>query len=1117
MPQIIYGRAHSRFDEMFFAAVKRAAEQGRVLVVVPDQFSFEMEKQLYRQLGAKLFNSIESAGIGKLCERIRRDLGGSDKSYADDTTRIIAMYRAQSKLGREGSTVSCARSLLKPQFVADTISLSSHFIKSGASPEAVMAAAQMSAAMSPRLRDMSVIYKAYLSELSEMGLADDVSEVARAAEMARQNGYFSGVTVFFDGFTGFSADQLRLIDAVIAQAADTVFSIMYDSMEGSSEIFAQTARTISRLETIAADHGKTLERIPAGGKLTQSAPLAHINREYFKYRKTRVEAGKSVRVGCASDIYEECDYICSEIVRLTRECGYRYNDIAVICGALSETADIFSAAAERYEIPSFVDMTSTALETLPSRYLLSILDAAVSREYRTEKLLRIVKSPLSPFFDYDANDLEEFCMTWNVEGEMWTQPFRPAGVKIKERIEENRRRLIEPIEEFRNAAKNAPAAAICEALFKLLETFKMSDGIYSQVRRLKLENETELEFLRSFKQVWLGMVNSVKTIHDTMGGTVITLRHFYELLRLTLGGLILSTPPQKADCVLIGDAERTRLSDVKVLFIMQANDGVFPRKVSSDSLLRDSDIKLLDKSGIELELSPVVQLDSERMALYSALTAPSERLYVTYSLLNATGDTVTPSQLPAALRGLFEDNVFLNITALPQDSFCTSYRTAFNSCLEHFKDNSQTAANVRASVMRDREYAGRLKSITEQAGQKTEQLTPETAEKLFFPDKVSLNSTCIKDYYNCAFMYFCKYGLGLKKPQKMDIDAMHFGLIVHYCLEKVMSVERDGRRVYDTDFPNLTDKQLRSLVDRFADEYVEEQMGGSFGKNSSFFDALSRLKQSVFHIVVNFRDEMKNSDFIPVAFEKQLYGKDGEALLSVEADGVTIDLHGIVDRADIYETDHGTWLRIVDYKSGKQSFSRSAIYNGLDLQMLIYLLALTSSNSGLSERELIPCGLNYFHTRYVAPAFNCGQVYGFEQSGELEEKIYLKRAGEYKPEGVMVPESEKMLNMAHNGIYTVFSYTKSGQPTSEAKRSSVTKNELQAMELFALGKVTEMAEGLKKGAISPDPLANGNKLPCTFCDFKALCKNANPREFRSVQDSDGELLTEELKKLSEGK
>ncbi len=1121
MPRIIYGRAHSRCDEMFFSSVRSAAEKGRVLVIVPDQYSFEMEKQLYRQLGAKLFNSIESAGIKKLCDRIRRDLGGSGKGYADDNTRIIAMYRAQSKLSKPGSAaISCARSLLKPQFVADTISLISEFNRAGAAPESVMAASQASPALSPRLHDMAVIYKAYLAELSEMGLSDDISEVSRAAEMAKQNGYFDGMTVFFDSFNGFSADQLELVDAVMKQAHDVVFSMIYDSMEGSAEVFAQTARTISRLEKTAAYHGMTIDLIPAGSdfsQISQTTPLAHINCEYFKYRRTRLESGDMVKVGCASDVYEESDYICSEIIRLTRECGFRYNEIAVICGALPETAGVISAAAQRYDIPYFVDMTASALDTLPSRYLLSILDAAVSRSLRTEKLLRIVKSPLSPFYDFDANDLEEFCMTWNVEGDMWLKPFKPAGIQVKERIEENRRRLIEPIEEFRAAAKNAPAADICEALFRLLDTFEMSDKIYSRIRALKLENETELEFMRSFKQVWLGMVGAVRTIYESMGDTVMTLRSFYELLRLMLGGMILSSPPQKADSILIGDAGRTRLSDIKVLFIMQANDGIFPRSVSSNSLLRDSDIKLLDKSGIELELSPTVQLDSERMTLYTALTAASNRLYVTYSLLGITGDNVTPSPLPSAIRGLFEDDIFVNISELPQDTFCTSYRTAYNSCLEHFKDNSVTAANIRASVCNKKEYAGKLQAIEDYAGQKTEQLTPDAAGKLFFPEKVSFNSTCINDYYKCPFMYYCKYGLGLRKPNKVEIDALYFGNIVHYCLEMVMSIEKDGERVYDKDFPLLTDKQLRGSVSRLADEYVEKEMGGSFGKTGSFFDALAGLKQSLFYIVCNFRDEMKNSGFIPVAFEHRINDPEGKALLSVEADGVTVDLHGIVDRADIYETDHGTWLRIVDYKSGRQQFDMSSIYNGLDLQMLIYLLALTSKNSGLSESELRPGGLNYFHTRYVEPAFNCGQVYNMEQTGELENKLCLTRAEKYKPDGVMDPGMTKALNMEHNGVYTVFSYTAKGDMTAAAKRRRVTEAELKAMELFALGKVNEMADSLRKGKISPDPILSGKNLPCGYCDFKALCKNASPLEYRAVQDTDAKLLKEELKKLSEQK
>lgn len=1128
MPKLIYGRAHSRRREIFFENVKAAARQGRVLVIVPDQYSFEMEKQLYRHLGAKLFNGIESAGITTLCERIRREFGGSDKSYADDGTRVIAMYRAQSRLRREGTAlVSCGKSLLKPQFVSDSIALISQLVRAGASPEAVMLSAETSSAGSPRLKDMSVIYKAYMDELKLMGLTDDLSEIARAADMARQNGYFKGKTVFFDNFTGFSADELKLVDAAAAQADDMVFSVLYDSVSGGSDVFAQTGRTISRLERIVADHGKKLEPVAAGGAAGQSRPLLHINNEYFSYspaklvledEPSKTDLKERVKVGTASDIYEECDYICAEIVRLTRECDYKYRDIAVITGALGDAADVISASAARYDIPYFVDRTSSALNTLPSRYLLSILDAAVSREYRTEKLMRIVKSPLSPFFDYDANDLEEFCMVWGVEGDMWLEPFTPGGdKKVKARIEENRRRLIDPIEQFRKSSKDAPAKEVCKALFTLLDSFKVSDRIYSQVRSLKLENETEVEFLRSFKQVWLGMVGAVKTIYEQMGDTVISLRSFYELLQLMLDSIVISSPPQKADCILIGDADRSRLSDVKVLFIMQANDGIFPRKVTRSGILRDGDIKLLEKNDIELELSPTVQLDSERIALYSAITAPSERLYVTYSLLNASGDAAVPSTLPPAICALFSEDITVNITQLPQDFFCTSYSTAFNSCLEHFKDNSQVAANVRESLSDNSYYSGKLSYITDYAGQKTEQLEEDTALRLFFPDNVALNSTCINDYYKCPFMYFCKYGLDLKTKQKVDMSALYFGNIVHYCLEMIMSVEKDGKRVYDTGFPRMTDKQIRDSISRFADDFVEREMGGSYGKTLTFRDALSRLKSSVAHMAMNFRDEMKDSQFLPAAFEYRLRDDDGEALLSVNIDGTKVALKGIVDRADIFHTDKGDWIRIVDYKSGKQKFSEERIYNGLDLQMIIYLLALTKGKTGLTDGELLPGGISYSHTRFVEPAFNCREVYDHEQAGDLGAELLLTRAKTYKPDGVM--DGSKVvrdaLNLDMSGVYTVFSFTSKGELSAEGKRSSLTREELKAMELFALDKVEDMGISLKNGSISPDPIEHKGSLPCSYCDYRALCKNALPLNPRKVQKSDATALREEIAEIVE--
>lgn len=1116
MPEIIYGRNHSRREELFFARIKESAQEGETLVIVPDQYSFEFDKRLYEYLGARLFNDVQTAGVSRLCDKICRSLGGRTLENADGNMKLIAMYRAQARLRSEGKIRFYRRSLLRPSFVTDCISLVSQLVRAGASPETVRIAAERTAIGGAKLFDIALIFSAYNEALSELGLRDSISETAQAAALAKEHRYFSGKRVFFDAFTNFSADELLLVGSVIGCCKKAVFSLICDECGDGSNPFAETVRTRRSIERISLDCNLKVKMTRADG-LDQTEPLAHINENLWKYKTVKQPSHGMVKVVSAADLYEESEYVCAEICRLVRG-GARYNDIAVICGGLEETAQILSGVAERYEIPYFIDLKRSALTSVPAKYLMSVLDAALTREYRTENILRIVKSPLSAIFDYDACDLEDFCIKWRVEGDMWKRPFKLNGQS--ERIDETRRRIIEPLERFRSACADATAGEMCSALFSLLDELEMSKQVYSAVRAASSENETELEISRGFKQVWLGIVGAVKTVYENMRGEKMSLRAFSELLRLMLDSIKISAPPQKSDCVRFAEAGRSRISGVKTLFIMQANDGVFPHGASVSGLLGENELAALTDLGAELDSSARIQLDGERMSVYLAVTSPSERLYVCYSEADRTGSMCVPSQLCGMVSALFEDDISLRAAELGQEFYCTSYRTAFYNYLEHSKDKSQENANVRQSLRNSPQYETRLEYVRSAAAARDESVSAETAKALFFPKDMNLSATRVSDYYKCPYSYFCKYGLRLSSPNTVDMTPQYTGNLVHSCLERVMSREENGKRVYNEEFTRLTDEQLFEMIDRRADEYVAEEMGGAFGKTLSFKYAIERLKKSVFSMAVNFREELKSSLFLPVAFEYDLTDKDGNSILAVQLGDTRIQLRGLVDRADIYHTDEGAWLRIVDYKTGRQRFREEEVYHGLDLQMLIYLLAATMGNSSLGGGEkLRPAGIMYSLIQFVPPSLSPAEVRELEENGGLEERLRLECSKKYKPDGVMLGEEIfPALNTANEGVYTVFRLTKSGKLHGSSPVQPVSEERLKAMELFALGKVKEMAERLRGGDIKADPIQTANGIPCTYCDYRAMCADPLPKNPRTVSKDDRMKLDGELEKIiREGK
>ena len=84
--------------------------------------------------------------------------------------------------------------------------------------------------------------------------------------------------------------------------------------------------------------------------------------------------------------------------------------------------------------------------------------------------------------------------------------------------------------------------------------------------------------------------------------------------------------PPTMDCVLVGDIERTRLKDIKVLFFLGLNDGWVPKKEEKTSILSDMDRETLSELG--MELAPTARENSyiQKLYLYLNLTKPSAKL-----------------------------------------------------------------------------------------------------------------------------------------------------------------------------------------------------------------------------------------------------------------------------------------------------------------------------------------------------------------------------------------------------------------------------------------------------------------------------------------------------------
>lgn len=1131
MLRLITGTSSPERDRVFCECVREAAEQGgRVFAVVPDQYSFESDKKLYSALGAKAYNSIEAAGFNRLAELIGKSFGRRELRTAADNSKLIVMYKAVQRFKAEKTALYYKRSLNKGRFIGEMVSLVAELLRSGVTPQELQAAGEkLSGSLARKLHDVSAVYSYYLEGLTAAGLRDSITAIGDAYALARDNGYFEGAHIFIDGFTSFSFDEYRMVECMLSQAAEVTVSLLYPGAPSPEDTFAVTAYTADRLRSIASEHGIPYEVIPCPER-PLSDPIGALAEHYRSGRLPETGAEGHIRLAAGNDIYDETEYVCAEITRLVREEGCALRDIAVAARDPSAVASVLEGTFERYGIPYFIDRKLSADISVIVIFLGSIFECVLGREYRTDAILRYIRSPLCPMLDIDTSAIEDYCITYNVNGEMWRQPFcaHDTGTHISPRLETLRRKIIEPLDKFKAAAEDAAAAEICKALLELLGEIDVSRQVYSVVKRASASgNETQLELARSNKQLWQSVLGAVTAIHDEMGGEKLSLRKFYELFRLMTSQMSVSAPPQKLDAVRCVNAESSRLDNVKVLFLIGANEGVFPAEPAGGGLFTEYERQLLQGADIELSASAMVSVQNERLVVFRTLTQPLDRLYISYSETDGSGKLKDPSPVVGRIMSLFPKLGITRISDLPLSFFCTSPKTAYYKYLERSKDKlvvisdpdnmnddrreliaarkrrADEVAAVEQALMSREEYSGRLAALPEYASFREFSVTPETSAQVFGKGKLSLSATRINDYYYCPFMFYCKYGLKLKVPRKIELNPMYRGNYLHRCLEALMSTERGGETVYNDNFPFFTEEQLKEKIHSAFLAYEASEIGGSYGKTPSYYAELEQYERTVLDNVLMIQKEFTDSRFVPELFEYSLTDSDGESLLKIKiSDELTVEMRGSIDRVDTFtDSDGKRYVRIVDYKTGSTKLELGALYHGINLQMLIYLLALTDSG----ERE--PAGVQYAHIKEASAE-------RLPDSDSDADAVMAERLKTFKPDGLFVGSDRLLqaLNRTLGGAFTPFNFNKDMSVAAKG-RQPVTESFLRASEEFARRKIVSLAEKISKGKVPASPCIKEKFDPCTNCDYYPVCGKMLHGDPDEVRPEDKKNFISEIEKI----
>lgn len=1070
MLKLLLGRAGTGKTTEILGTMAREGERRPQLLIVPEQHSHDAERQLCAVGGNGVSLCAEVLSFTRLASRVFSVAGGLAEPVLDAGGRLLLMDVALKAV--EDRLKVYVRPSRKPPFLTQLAATVNECKGANISPERLFeVAGQVEGESGDKFYDLALICGAYEAYCEQRG-ADPRDKLTRLARALEGCPWGEGRDIYLDGFTDFTVQERQVLEKLVGQANSVTVALTCGGMAGDEEdVFGPARRTARRLLELAKRMGVESEvRVRSEKGAAVARGIARVEEHLFEaVLPVFEETPEGVELYRAMSPYSEVERAAAELARLVREEGYRYRDLAVTARSMEVYGPLITLIFPRYGLPVFLGGMDDVLQKPILTLVTGALDA-VAGEYRYEDVFRYLKTGLTDLSRDEVDRLENYVLKWDIKGSRWTQAgewnMHPEGYggvwneTLKARVAELdglRRRVAEPLERLRRA-KEKTGEGLALALYGFLEEIDLPRRLLERGAELRQGGEAALA--AEYEQLWKLLCGALEQCAQLLGETGMDWEEFARLFKLVLSQYQVGAIPVSLDRVAAGEMPRLAHKHCKVLYLLGADDGAIPAVAPSPGLLVDEDRSLLAAFGLESAPRLTDKLWREMTIVYETCALPSDRLIVSYALAGEDGGKGQPSFLVKKLRQLFPGLVPLDERSLEKDFRMTALRPALE------------LAGLRPGLGRALKEVPGCAPLVERmeraATMERGSLTRPTVEALY-GRHVPMSASRMDKYKSCHFSYFMQYGLGAKARKGAEFAATDYGTFVHYVLENVLR-ERKGREVPGRE-------QVSAVVKR----YVEEQLGGLAGETARFRYLFRRLEKTVYAVVKNVCEELENSEFQPVAFELG-FGKKGELPpVELTVDGVTLSVSGVVDRVDAWEKDGRLYLRVVDYKTGRKSFDLTDVWNGLGLQMLLYLFTLTEDGKTLfGDRELVPAGVLYLPARDL-PVGGSRTMTEEERQKKVDEQ--LRRKG-------LVLDDEAVLSAMERGEegfrFLPLKMKKSGEIGGEAL---VSAERLGKLERHTRQILRDIAAELAAGNIAADPFWQGPQHnACQWCEYAAACQ-----------------------------
>lgn len=1087
MLKLILGRAGAGKSTAVLERLCRGAEERQQVLIVPEQQSHEAERALCQTGGDRISLGAEVLSFSRLANRVFQEAGGLGEPELDGGGRLLLMYQAVKAVSSQLTVY--ARPSKRPAFLQALLETVDELKSCCVPPETLISAGtETGGPEGEKLRDLGLICGEYAALAANAAL-DPRDRLTRVAEKLEKCRWAEGKDLWLDGFTDFTPQQQEVLRRLLRQCEHMTVTLTCDHLEedeGGSGIFSPARTTANKLLRLARSERIKceVEHLVTNCNEKNEA-LIYLEKNLFSTQEPqKAETQGGVELFRANTARSEVEWTAGSILRLVREEGLRFRDIGVAARNYGAYRDLVESVFGRYGVPVFSSMMTDILD----KPVLSLVTAAldtVAGGYSYDDVFRYLKTGLTDLEEEDRDLLENYVLKWNIRGGTWTQSKawsrHPRGYvqewkeedrALLDRVDRARRLVSGPLELLRkNEHKTGRGQAM--ALYDLLEQIGLPQRLGEREEQLRQLGRPALA--DEYRQLWEILCGGLEQCAALLGDAPMELDEFAQLFRLVLSQYDVGSIPVSLDRVTAGETTRQTGHRVKVLFLLGADDGSIPQVGMQPGLLSDDDRALLSGYGMELDQSQRDLLYREMTTIYQLCARPSRKLVVSWPGQGPGGEDRRPSFLVERLLLLYSD-----LKVQREEDLHGAFR--LEAPLPALEQAGRDA-RVRSALGEMPQYAAQVERLVRAAGWCRGSLSPQAVDSLY-GKRIPMSASRMDKFRSCHFSYFMRYGLQAEPRKPAGFTAPEYGTFVHDILEHVLRDEMFRRQPGDDaprPFGEAERAYLHQLTRQAVERYVREELGGLEDQTDRFRYLFRRLLRAVQAVVDNVAEELLQSKFSPISFELGFAHKGDMPPVELSANGVTISVTGFVDRVDGWVNKGKLYLRVVDYKTGRKSFDLTEVWNGLGLQMLLYLFTLEDRGEQFYGRSVEGAGVLYLPARDAV-------VRG---SRTMSDEAWRKAMDkELTRSGMVLDDRDVLEAMEPAGDegyrFLPLRVTKStGAISGEALAS--------AEQLGKLGRhvqrvLTDICEELARGNVSADPFWRGpEKNACRFCDYAAAC------------------------------